>query len=146
VTNTGDEPFDFDLALHTYFNVGDVLRCSVSGLTGCTYIDKADDYQRKTQPEEPITFGAYTDRCYVDTPPSTVIRDEALGRSIHIDTKHANTTVVWNIGQENAQGTDDIAPGDWQRYLCVETANAQDNRITLAANSAHTTIATLSAK
>ena len=33
-------PFNFNLLLHTYFKCPDVRRCQVTGLHGCTFIDK----------------------------------------------------------------------------------------------------------
>ena len=35
-----DVTFRFNLLLHTYFKVPDVKRCLISGLHGCTFIDK----------------------------------------------------------------------------------------------------------
>ena len=35
-----DIPFNFNLLLHTYFKCPDVRRCQVTGLHGCTFIDK----------------------------------------------------------------------------------------------------------
>jgi glucose-6-phosphate 1-epimerase len=32
--------FSFNLLLHTYFKVPDVRRCQITGLHGCTFIDK----------------------------------------------------------------------------------------------------------
>ena len=41
VYNPGKEtPFSFNLLLHTYFKCPDVRRCQVTGLHGCTFIDK----------------------------------------------------------------------------------------------------------
>ena len=34
VTNTGDKPFDFTAALHSYFEVLDVEKAAVKGLKG----------------------------------------------------------------------------------------------------------------
>ena len=35
VVNTGDAPFEFEIALHTYFAVSDVGAVAVRGLGGC---------------------------------------------------------------------------------------------------------------
>ena len=50
VYNTSkDIPFNFHLLLHTYFKCPDVRRCQVTGLHGCTFIDRtrepAETYQ-----------------------------------------------------------------------------------------------------
>ena len=36
----GEEPFDFTTLLHTYVRVEDVMQTTVSGLQGCTFVDK----------------------------------------------------------------------------------------------------------
>jgi glucose-6-phosphate 1-epimerase len=41
VYNVGKEAtFSFNLLLHTYFKVPDVRRCQITGLQGCTFVDK----------------------------------------------------------------------------------------------------------
>lgn len=35
-----DLTFSFNLLLHTYLKVPDVRRCQITGLHGCTFIDK----------------------------------------------------------------------------------------------------------
>jgi len=35
-----DITFSFNLLLHTYFKVPDVRRCQITGLQGCTFVDK----------------------------------------------------------------------------------------------------------
>ena len=40
VINTGDAPFEFTAALHSYFEVLDISEARVSGLAGLTYLDK----------------------------------------------------------------------------------------------------------
>ena len=46
-------PFQFQLLLHTYFKCPDVRRCQVTGLHGCTFIDKTreppNSYQVSTK-------------------------------------------------------------------------------------------------
>jgi glucose-6-phosphate 1-epimerase len=39
-----DLTFSFNLLLHTYFKVPDVRRCQITGLHGCTFIDKVFNY------------------------------------------------------------------------------------------------------
>ncbi|KAA0184676.1 hypothetical protein HAZT_HAZT002848 [Hyalella azteca] len=40
VYNPGAETLSCNLLLHTYFKVPDVRRCQITGMRGCTYIDK----------------------------------------------------------------------------------------------------------
>jgi glucose-6-phosphate 1-epimerase len=40
VVNTGDTPFEFTAALHSYFEVLDISKARVLGLEGLNYLDK----------------------------------------------------------------------------------------------------------
>ena len=137
VHNPGPGPLAFEEAFHTYFAVGDVRELSVSGLGGLTYLDKPDGMKPKQQPSAPIRFTAETDRVYLDTPASCTLDDPRLGRRIIIEKSASNTTVVWNPWIEKAKTMADFDPDEWSRMLCIETANAKANSITLASGTNH---------
>ena len=40
IINTGDKPFEFTAALHTYIEVLDIKKASVKGLRDLEYLDK----------------------------------------------------------------------------------------------------------
>jgi len=64
-----------------------------------------------------------------------VIHDLSWNRHIVVEKSGSNSTVVWNPWSEKTQA--DMAPGDWKRMICVETANVADNAVHLAPNSSH---------
>ena len=124
--NPAREPIEFEEALHSYFNVGDVRRATVEGLDGVQYLDRVGDVSRKTQPPGGVTFVGETDRLYLHTRAATVVRDPVLGRSITIDKDGSDATVVWNPWIAKARAMADFGDDEWPRMLCVETANAAD--------------------
>ncbi len=129
VTNTGDEPFYFEEALHTYFRVGDVNQVEIDGLDGLAYSDKTRSGELLLQ-RGPITFGEMVDSVF-PTENSPVIIDRSLGRKITIANKDSGTTIVWNPGPELGEQLPDLAPGEWKQFVCVETANAKDATVYL---------------
>jgi len=137
--NTDSRTFTFDEALHTYFVVGDIKQVSVSGLKGVQYIDKAPDMQRLTQQEDPIRFTAETDRHYVKTTATTTIDDPspAMRRRITIAKFGSKSTVVWNPWIAKSKAMPDFGDDEWPGMLCVETANAADDQITLTPGQSH---------
>lgn len=140
-TNTNGEAFLLSEALHAYLQVGDIGAVRVLGLDGTEYIDKTDGEQRKRQ-EGALTFGAETDRIYVDTEARCTIVDRLLERRIHISKRGSRSTVVWNPWDKKAAGLADLgdAPatrGGWRQFACVEGANAGDNSLTLGAGQSH---------
>jgi glucose-6-phosphate 1-epimerase len=137
VRNTSAEELSFEEAFHTYFAVGDIRQVSISGLEGTEYIDKADAFQRKRRPAEPIRIDRYIDQVYVNTTAACVIDDPAWARRIVIDKGGSATTVVWNPWADKTPGMPDMAPEDWREMVCVETANAGENAIRLAPGATH---------
>lgn len=140
-TNTGGEAFPLSEALHTYFQVGDIGSVQVLGLDGTEFIDTADGGQRKRQ-KGPVTFAAEVDRVYANTEATCMIIDPLLKRRIHISKRGSQSTVVWNPWEKKAAGLADLgaAPatrGGWRQFVCVESANARDNTLTLAAGQSH---------
>jgi glucose-6-phosphate 1-epimerase len=136
IRNPGDVPYTCSGALHSYFNVSDVTAITIHGLDGCDYLDQADGHQRKTQ-QGPVTIGAETDRLYLDTVATCVIEDPGLGRRIRVAKSGSHTTVVWNPWVEKAQRLADFGAEEYHGMVCVETANAEPDRVTVAPGGEH---------
>jgi D-hexose-6-phosphate mutarotase len=142
-TNTGSEPFTFSEALHTYLRVGDIGSVQVLGLDGTNYADVAEGGRRHRQ-SGPVTFDGEVDRVFLDTEAPCTIVDPQLKRRIHIVKTGSRSTVVWNPGEIKAAKLADLgaapaATGGWRQLVCIETANALDNRLTLDPGQSHRT-------
>lgn len=136
VENTDARPFRFEEALHTYLTVGDVKQVSVSGLEGAAYLDKVANGPVR-QPAQPITITAETDRLYTGTGADCVLDDPSLGRKIAVRKRGSNSTVVWNPWIAKAAAMPDFDDHEWPGMLCIETANAADDAVTLAPGDTH---------
>jgi D-hexose-6-phosphate mutarotase len=138
--NTGAEDFVIGEALHTYFRIGDIGEVRVTGLEGGDYWDKVGGSTLRRQ-EGAITFAAETDRVYINTAAGCVIEDEKLKRRIHVAKSGSMATVVWTPWTEKAGRMGDMGqPDGWREMVCVESANAFDNALKVAAGSKHTMI------
>lgn len=135
-TNLGNDAFVISEALHTYFQVGDVERVRLLGLDGTTYADKVENFARHVQ-HGALSFGGETDRVYLDTQAECLIEDEVLRRRIRIAKFGSRTTVVWTPWQDKARAIEDIGAAGWRNMLCVESANALDNLVTVAPGAVH---------
>jgi glucose-6-phosphate 1-epimerase len=142
VHNAGAVPARFEEALHSYFAVSDVTRVRVLGLEGTSYLDKADAMTRKPGAAGPIAITAETDRVYLDTTASVTIEDPGWDRRVVIAKTGSATTVLWNPWVAKARAMPDFGDDEWPRMLCVETANAGEQALTLAPGSTHVMTAT----
>ena len=123
VTNTGETPFDFTAALHSYLLIDDLKHARLAGLYGVRYLDKLTGL---TQPQEldPLGFIGQIDRIYFDAhqihkAPLTLAT--AMGR-MAISSEGFDDVVVWNPGPAGAARMADLPDADWQHFLCVEAA------------------------
>lgn len=139
--NLGDVDFTITEALHTYFAVSDVAQVQVEGLDGIHFHDKAAGWTEGDQTGA-IPFAEEVDRVYVNSPESCTIADPAWQRRIHINKLGSQSTVVWNPWAERAAQMGDLGNEEnkdgWQRFVCVESANALENAVTVVAGKAHT--------
>lgn len=133
--NQHDQPVTIGQALHTYFAVADVSRTAVSGLEGKPYLDKTDGFKRKTQ-EGVVNIECEIDRVYLQTPDDVTIDDG--NRRIVISKQGSQSTVVWNPWQEAAEKMGDLGLDGYLKMLCVESANAAEDVVSIAAGGSHT--------
>ena len=124
--------FTFENCLHTYFAIGDINAVSVTGLEGVDYLDKTENFKRKTEPTGGIKISRETDRVYLGTTGPAEIHDAAQQRKIRIDKTGSRSTVVWNPWIEKAAQMGDFGADEYKKMICVESGNVGDNRITLA--------------
>jgi glucose-6-phosphate 1-epimerase len=137
VQNRAGHEIGFEEALHTYFAISDIGKVSVTGFSGTTYIDKVDGFQRKTQDSSPIKLSGETDRVYLSTPRQAVIEDPEWRRRIVVEKDGAASSIVWNPWNEKAAAMKDLGAEAWRGMICVETGNAADNAVRLAAGGEH---------
>lgn len=141
VTNPGSTAFTYEEALHTYFRVADVGQVRVEGLEGVEHADATLPERPLYRDSTPIRFTSTVDRIY-HTTMAPVIIDPSFARSIRIESVGSGTTIVWNPGADNSVDFEDLGPMQWLDFVCVETANAGPDAITLLPGQSHTLAAT----
>jgi D-hexose-6-phosphate mutarotase len=144
VHNPGTAAFKFEEAMHSYFAIADVRQLTIHGLAGREYLDKVQKGARLRQGVEPITITGETDRVYLDTPDPVTV-NEPDGRTITVAKSGSLATVVWNPWIAKAKAMADFGDDEWPEMLCIETANAAGNAVTLAPGAEHVMTATVSA-
>jgi len=95
------------------------------------------DGGRRRQQVGPVTFAAETDRIYLDTVADCLIDDPGLARRIRIRKRGSRSTVVWNPWIEKAARMGDLGEDGYLHMVCVETANAADDVVTIPPGAEH---------
>lgn len=134
--NQSDAPIVIGDALHTYFAVGDVRTIEVRGLDGITYMDKVGTAANRQQAGA-ITVAGEVDRIYLGTSGECTIEDPTWQRRIRIAKRGSNTTVVWNPWSEKAAKMGDLGEQGYLGMVCVESANAADDVVTIPPGGEH---------
>ncbi len=143
ISNRDEKTFSCSGALHSYFSVSDIGNVTITGLEGAGYIDKVSGDQLRQQ-QEPLAITGETDRIYLNTSADCLIEDQGWNRCIRIAKQGSRTTVVWNPWQEKAAAMADFGNDEYRNMVCVETANAADDLITLAPGEEHRMQTTIS--
>lgn len=140
VRNEGDESFEFQFLLHTYFRIKvnlpeyhmsvvqrltqltqDISKVSVNGLGSVEYIDKVLDATAHTQTEPTLKFNGEVDRVYSDIKIDTTSILEDGKPRFDITRDNVKDTVTWNPWIEKAKATADFSPDDgYKQMVCVE--------------------------
>ncbi len=129
--------FETTSALHTYFNVGDIAKVSVSGL-GDRFIDKVNDAKEDVLTDGIQTFPDRTDREYLNPQDCSVINDEALNRIIAVGHQHHLKTLSAGTRDRRFQLSMGDTPDDgYKTFVCVETAYASETQKVTKEKPAH---------
>ena len=144
VTNTGDQPFSFTAALHSYLAADSADQAEVFGLRALHYRDSARGIPDVIEQADAVGFGEEVDRIYFDTPSEVELREPGR-RCLSIQSRGFRDTVVWNPGPSRAAALKDLESGGWRRFVCVESATI-GTPVTLAAGSRWSGVQILDAK
>ncbi|PMD17087.1 putative glucose-6-phosphate 1-epimerase [Hyaloscypha hepaticicola] len=125
VRNEGEEAWEFQTLMHTYFRVTDISKVSIAGLESSQYLDKltAPIPSTATSPSSPLSITGQTDRIYSPAggPEAPVTIKEGGKDNFSIVRDNLNEVVVWNPWEAGAKATADFWPQDgYKEMICVE--------------------------
>ncbi|NRP48231.1 MULTISPECIES: D-hexose-6-phosphate mutarotase [unclassified Marinobacterium] len=126
-TNLGNQPIEITQALHTYLPISDLDNARIAGLRGLEYADKLKDFARATEDRDSVDLKEPTDRVYFDDSNCLILNDK--NQETRIYKQNSGTTVVWNPGKETAKNMADIGAENYRGFLCIEAANAMEDKV-----------------
>ena len=132
--NTGKEAFTITQALHTYFSIADIQQVQLEGLDGVQYLDMVNGANKTEVQLDGVNVNQEVDRIYTDAPNYATLIDTKSQREVTIKTSGSKTTVVWNPWIDISKSSGDLNDDAYQRFICVETANAAEDVVLVEPN------------
>ena len=117
--NTGESPFTFMAALHTYLRLNDLDSASVKGLSGLKYWDSVANVEKQQRVDLLLPIGEI-DRIYHDVTGELLLQED--GRQLTVRQQGFEDAVVWNPAAEKCATLEDIPPDGWRQMICIEAA------------------------
>jgi D-hexose-6-phosphate mutarotase len=133
--NHGEEPVVITEGFHTYFNVSHIDRVTIEGLQENQYVDLLRE--SRMVKAGILKFNEELGRIYINTTAPCLIYDPGFQRKILIEKIGSKSTAVWNPWDKKSAGMSDLMEGDWQNFVCLESANALENAVIIAPMESH---------
>lgn len=137
ITNTDTLAWSAEVALHTYFAVGDVAEAVVHGLQGVPHTEHAAAPEPAWDRTAPLRFRAETDRIFQGVPARLRLEAGALRRTIELETAGAPSAIVWNPWPAKTARLPQMAADDWRHFVCIESAAVRERALQLAPGQSH---------
>jgi len=128
--NLGEQAIEVGAALHTYLAVSHIDKIAIPELQGLQYKDKTKGFELFSQ-EAPFHIDQETDRVYLNPPSSVKLADSGFNHQMNIESWGNTDLVLWNPWVEAAKAMTDFDNEGYLSMVCIEPANALDNRVLL---------------
>ncbi len=124
VRNTGTQDLPLAVALHSYYDVGQLAATSVSGLQHARYTDH--HLNTLVQETPALHFTEKQDRLY-QAPPSLTLN--TADATLRLEQQGFSQWVVWNPGADDAHAMADLADDEYLRFICIEPARVDQQAL-----------------
>ncbi|KAH8549578.1 galactose mutarotase-like domain-containing protein [Umbelopsis sp. PMI_123] len=125
VKNEDEDTFEFKSLLHTYFQVSDISKVAVNGLSNLTYIDKVLNAAKVVEENQKVTVAGEVDRVYVNVPEEVTIEEGGQPKYSIVKTGMKDT-VVWNPWVDKAKAMGDFGDEEYHNMICVEVGSVAE--------------------
>ncbi len=138
-SNISDQLENYEIALHTYLQIGSISRVAIHGdVNKLPFLDQLTGAELPPK-LEPIRFQQETDRIYFGAAPQITLRDQAWNRIINIESQNSQSTIIWNPWVDKSKRMPDFGDLEYLQMCCIETANVRRQQVSLPSHQSHTT-------
>lgn len=117
--NTGDSPWQWSGALHSYFNIAEATETWITG-AGTSYIDNLQN-DLPCETSEALIINQPIDRIYTAPDETIAIHDQGNQRIIHVSNKGHNSAIIWNPWKDLSRSMGDMSDDGYETMVCVES-------------------------
>ncbi|BAJ02611.1 D-hexose-6-phosphate mutarotase [Shewanella violacea] len=132
-TNLASYPVSLTQALHTYFPITDIHQLKATGFKGSKYIEFGEGPFKQNDDE--VLFDKETDRVYTQL--ADVQELHTPDGIIEVSRENSHSAVLWNPWIDKSQRLSRFNSDDYQTMVCLEAANVQEDKLTLAPDETH---------
>eukprot|EP01103_Thecamoeba_quadrilineata_P017345 TRINITY_DN6109_c0_g1_i1.p1 TRINITY_DN6109_c0_g1~~TRINITY_DN6109_c0_g1_i1.p1 ORF type:complete len:295 (+),score=57.89 TRINITY_DN6109_c0_g1_i1:8-892(+) len=125
ILNTSEtESFEFQVLLHTYFNVPDSSHLLVRGVESSSYFDKTANWEKKSLSGVFSGVNQEVDWLF-EKVPEHIQLDTLNTRhgTVNITKKNFVDTVIWNPWAEKAKTIADFSAEEYKNMICIEVGS-----------------------
>lgn len=132
--NTGNLPFTYRAALHSYLNVSDVTNVSISGLAHSSYNDLT---QKRDHKNGLLIIDQAIDSVYDKAPQNIILKDTGFDHELYIENTGNDSEVLWSPWVEGANAFADMPDDGFKTMFCIESAITSDEGVTVQPKAKH---------
>lgn len=140
--NTGNSPFSYRGALHTYLNISAPESCCISGLNS-QYNDSLDNGLAKSG-DTRLQLTGPIDAIYKKSSSSITLSDQQFNRQLIIDNSGNDSEVLWTPWIEGAKAFADMPDDGYKTMFCIESAITNKSGVTVQPGHSHSLTTTIS--
>lgn len=133
-TNQDTKPLELTQALHTYFPISDIKAVKITGLEDNPYFDALT--KKYEISKNPITFNGEFDAVFQEVDKPIILIDKE--KSVKITNRGSSSVVVWNPWIEKCARMSGMQRDDYRKFVCIESANAYEDKRILQPKDSHT--------
>jgi len=122
IKNTGDDKFEFNTLIHTYYHVNDLSASSVYGLMNYSYIDTTPEgnYTVKVQENESVPIVKETDYIYFDVDQDTFKLQTGFKNNITVKKTNFQDCIIYNPWINKSRTLEDLGEENYPHMMCFE--------------------------
>ena len=132
--NTGDLPFTYRAALHSYLNISDVTNVNISGLSHSSYNGLT---QQRDNTNGHLIIDQAIDSIYDKAPQKIILKDSGFNHELSIENVGNDSEVLWSPWIEGAKAFADMPDDGFKTMFCIESGITDIEGVTVQPKAKH---------